>query len=239
MLGLLRQLRSYKLADAAKVRLGRFNDGGYVMVDLFDNVQAAYSLGINDDVSWDLDVAAKGIPIYQYGHTINQLPEPHLLFHWERMGISGAPNDDPDFTTLEHLVVSNGHEHSTDLLLKCDIEGAEWLLLAKTPSKVLQQFSQIVLEVHQMEWLGQVGHADNVRQALVNLTAHHHVVHVHANNYAPWICLGGIPVPNSIELMLVRKSEGSFSISDEIFPTSLDMPCNPNLSDLFLGKFDY
>ena len=36
------------------IRVGRDNDGGYVMVNDFDDVKNAYSCGINDDVSWDL-----------------------------------------------------------------------------------------------------------------------------------------------------------------------------------------
>jgi hypothetical protein len=238
-LNVLRMLRPHKLANTSKVRLGRFNDGGYVMADLFAGTEAAYSLGINDDVSWDMDVAAMGIPVYQYDHTIDRLPESHPLFHWEKKGISGIRDENPEFATLEDLVQKNGHEHTGDLLLKCDIEGAEWLLLARTPNRVLRQFRQIVIEVHQLEWLGQSGHADNLRQAITNLTSHHSVIHVHANNYAPWMCLGGVPVPNSLELTLVRDDVGSMTFSDETFPTALDMPCNPLSADLYLGRFAY
>lgn len=70
----LRPLRPYDLVDTPRIRLGRNFDGGYVMADCFDDVEAAYSLGINDDVSWDFDIAMRGIDVYQYDHTIDALP---------------------------------------------------------------------------------------------------------------------------------------------------------------------
>ena len=41
------------------VRVGRDYDGGYVMVDDFKDVKNAYSCGINDDISWDLDFSTR------------------------------------------------------------------------------------------------------------------------------------------------------------------------------------
>lgn len=44
-------MEPYELVGFEKIRVGRNNDGGYVMVDDFDGIEAAYSIGINDDVS--------------------------------------------------------------------------------------------------------------------------------------------------------------------------------------------
>ena len=43
-----------------KIRIGGPNDGGYVMIDHFSDVAAAYSLGVGPDVSWDVDIAEIG-----------------------------------------------------------------------------------------------------------------------------------------------------------------------------------
>jgi hypothetical protein len=238
-LGALQSLRPHTLAGAEKVRVGRFFDGGYVMLDLFDNVQAAYSLGINDDVSWDLDIAARGIPVYQYDHTISGLPEDHPLFHWEPKCIGGVADEGRGIETLERLIAKNGHDEATNMILKCDIEGSEWPLLQRTSNSTLRRFSQIVIEIHSMDRLADRQHADTVRRAFSNLTASHRVVHVHANNFARWEILGGVPVPEVIELTLARKDLGSFSVSDEVFPTSLDMPCMPERADYYLGRFSF
>ncbi len=234
----LARLRPQRLIGGRKVRVGRFHDGGYVMIDDFKDLEAAYSLGINDDVSWDIDFARLGVPIFQYDHTIADLPEQHPLFNWEPIEISGAPTGD-DTASLQELIQKNGHDAVTNMLLKCDIEGSEWLLLQQTPNAVLRQFRQIVIELHSLEFLLNPWDGDNVRRSIMNLTASHHVVHVHANNYAPMIVMGGIPVPNVLELTLMRKDAGEFVTSDEVFPTALDMPCHSLAADIFLGRFAF
>jgi hypothetical protein len=236
-LQVLRMMRPYSLAGQKKIRLGRFNDGGYVMVDDFAAAEAAYSLGINDDVSWDLDIARLGIPVYQYDHTIPRLPEEHELFHWEKKCISGIADPAAGIESLETLIEKNGHQNANNLILKCDIEEAEWLLLRQTPNRILRKFKQIVIELHHMQYLAEDEHADNVRAAIANLTASHKVVHVHANNFAEWVVLGGIPVPGVLELTLLRDDSGEFTYSEETFPTLLDMSCYSKSADFYLGKF--
>jgi hypothetical protein len=235
----LRMLRPRKLVGSEKVRLGRLYDGGYVMIDRFDGVEAAYSLGINDDVSWDLDVAARGIPCFQYDPTIEALPKQHSLFQWKPVWIGGDVDRAANRETLESLIGQNGHENSRNLILKCDIEGAEWPVLQQTPTRVMRQFRQIVIEFHNLGMLADPNHGNNVRNAFLNLTASHHVVHVHANNFAGWQVVGGVPVPEVLELTLLRKDEGQFDISDERFPSELDMPCHSGSADMYLGRFEF
>lgn len=238
-LNTLRMLRPRKLVGSGKIRLGRLFDGGYVMVDRFEGIEAAYSLGINDDVSWDLDVAAQGIPCFQYDPTIEALPQQHPLFNWKPVWIGGDVDAAANRESLESLIVQNGHDRSRDLLLKCDIEGAEWALLQRTPSRVLRQFRQMVFEFHDLGMLCDPQHGNNVRNAFLNLTASHHVVHVHANNFAGWHVVGGVPVPAVIELTMLRKDEGEFVISEEVFPSELDMPCRSDSADMYLGRFEF
>lgn len=238
-LGALRLLRPHTAEGVEKIRVGRFFDGGYVMVDKFEGIEAAYSLGINDDVSWDLDMACRGIPIFQYDHTIDGLPDQHPLFNWEPICISGQQDSANNVESLESLIAKNKHERYRNMLLKCDIEGSEWYLLARTPNGVLAQFSQIVIEIHNMAYLSEMHHANNVRRALDNLTASHKVVHVHANNFSPWAIVGGVPVPTVLELTLLRHDMAEMAPSDEVFPTPLDMPCNSRVADFYLGRFAY
>ena len=233
----LRLMRPYDLLGAPLIRLGRAFDGGYVMVDAFEGVEAAYSLGINDDVSWDFDIAQRGIDIFQYDHTIEQLPFEHTRFNWSRRGISHVAEGELD--TLENLIAENGHRQAKNMLLKCDIEGSEWLALAYAPSQALSQFSQIVLELHRLGDLHLPASAHIARQALLNLTASHHVVHVHGNNFGSFSVVGGIPVPDVLELTLARKDLGRFAPSTKVFPTELDMPCHSRSADLYLGRFEF
>ncbi|MDR2776538.1 MAG: hypothetical protein LBB17_00620 [Puniceicoccales bacterium] len=54
------------VVDKNLVRIGCDHDGGYIMVDDFGKCDAAYSFGIGNDVSWDLDIAKRGIDVFMY-----------------------------------------------------------------------------------------------------------------------------------------------------------------------------
>jgi len=232
----LRLLRPHDVLDAEKIRVGRPFDGGYVMIDKFDNVDGAYSFGINDDTSWDFDIAQRDIDVYQYDHTIAGLPEENPRFHWQPIGI--APTSSDEMRSIVDVVNAHGHQNANNLILKCDIECAEWETLLHTPRSTLRKFSQIVIELHDIY---RVGNPDDhiIRQALVNLTNSHHVIHIHANNYGGMRVVGGIPLPNVVEVTLLRKDMGTFRPSVTNFPTPLDVPCNRSAADFFLGTFDF
>jgi hypothetical protein len=235
---LLRFLRPYRAVGLDLIRIGRPFDGGYVMVDAFNGVEFAYSLGICDDVSWDFDIAQLGIDVYQYDHTIDKLPFEHGRFHWEKMGISHT--SEGNLKSLGDLITENGHSSATNMLLKCDIEGNEWLSFAFTSTSIFKQFSQMVVEIHYLKQFGDPSFATTARQALLNITTHHHAVHIHGNNHGgKFETVGGIPLPPTLEVTLLRKDMASFEPATHTFPTALDMPCNPQAADFYLGRFTF
>jgi hypothetical protein len=72
-----------------------------------------------------------------------------------------------------------------------------------------------------------------------NLYASHRVVHIHANNYGGMGVVGGYAVPCVLEVTLARLDISEFEASDETFPTAMDMPCNKDAADIYLGRFDF
>jgi len=117
------------------------------------------------------------------------------------------------FGTLKDQMTARDHAKPRvvggDLLLKMDIEGSEWDVLADPSNQpFLQQFSQIILEFHSIG--GSETH--DVRQQLVgmqNLLRDFVVVHVHGNN-----CCGevhGLPsgynIPRILEATLVHRAK--------------------------------
>ena len=239
VVSILGMLKVYDCRSLQKKRFGRAFDGGYVMADDFDGITAAYSFGISDDVSWDIDIADIGIDIHQYDHTIDGLPTTHSRFNWRKIGLSHANQEDGSLQRLERLLSDNGHDETADLVLKCDIEGHEWSVFSDLTISLLKRFRQIVVELHALQSLSDCEQAETIRRAVVNLTAHHNVIHVHANNWAPWAILGSIPIPTVLELTLLRKDRGTFLDSSESFPTALDMPNNPDRADFPLGNFRF
>ena len=138
------------------------------------------------------------------------------------------------------MIEVNALQEEGNLILKCDIEGSEWEMLAEADLSTLSQFTQIIVEIHFLGDLNDTDYVDMLDRAISKLTSNHRVVHVHGNNCAPYLVFAGIPFPSVIELTLLRVEAGvCFRESHETFPTTLDMPCSPHLVDLQLGAFRF
>lgn len=232
---LLSMLAPMSVVGIAKIRVGRDYDGGYVMLDHGLDGVVAYSCGICEDVSWDLQIAERGTEIHQYDHTIDGLPETHARFHWQKRGICGNGNREPGLATLSDLMRENGHVGRRDLLLKMDIEGAEWDALTSLTNAELSSFSQIVLELHGLSKIFRNDWRAKVLTGVRHLNETHQVVHLHANNHSVVRLLDGVAMPDCVEVTCVRRTDHRFELCSDVFPTELDMPCNRDRGDIFLG----
>src|SRR5215469_4147796 len=78
----LHLIRPYAVKGFQKVRFGSASDGGYIILDDFRTVDTAFSFGISENADWDLDVAKRGVTVYQFDHTIDKPPitDSRLIF---------------------------------------------------------------------------------------------------------------------------------------------------------------
>ena len=65
-----------------RILIGKRGDGSYVMLDDFENIKIAYSIGIANMLQFDSALADKGIDVYMYDHTIDKLVRERRRFHW-------------------------------------------------------------------------------------------------------------------------------------------------------------
>ena len=228
--------------DAAgldKRRLGNLCDGGYVVAGAFLDVHAAYSFGIGPDVSFDLQLAALGIPVRMFDHTVKGPGTAHELFSFHKQGLGAADHPAESLFTLEHHLRACGDWGRTDLLLKLDVEGAEFDALAQCGPGLLRHFQQIVLELHWLQRLAEPVYYSDFVQALQVLKAGFHIVHVHANNCVPIFLMENLPVPGVLELTLVRKDLIEAVPSRTAYPTALDFPNNHLAPDFPLWYYPF
>lgn len=226
--------------DAKYTRVGNNFDGGYIMLDGFsaNNVDAAYSFGIANDVSWDEEIAKRGIHVYMYDHTINELPKHNSHFHFYKKGVTGDLEEDC-LDTLNNLIVRNGHQKSNKLLLKMDIEGNEWNVFEHAPSSVINQFSQIVIEFHGLDPNASNEDLSKILLVLNKINQTHQSIHVHANGYCQihWLC--ELALPHLLEVTYIRRAdyEDRLVQNTRKFPTKIDQPTFSWLPDVSLGIF--
>ncbi|HEX2941859.1 MAG TPA: FkbM family methyltransferase [Rhodopila sp.] len=235
VLATLRLLRPQAVIGIGKRRIGGSHDGGYVMLDDFDGIDIAYSLGIGPDVSWDLALAERGAFVYQYDHTVPEVPSAHPRFQHIRTGISHSDTLSPDLRRLDTLMRSNGDGRRSDMILKIDIEGHEWDALDALDTAVFAQFRQIVAEFHGLRLLRVPSFRERAYRLFLKLQQTHQVVHVHGNNFSGMQRVGGIDIPDCLELTYVARDRYRFVPAEETLPGALDAPNDPARPDLPLG----
>ncbi len=220
-----------------KLRVGGMRDGGYVMLDDFGTAGAAYSLGVGGDVSWDLEMADYGLTVHQFDHTVPGPPMQHPSFQFQKKGIGAV--DDGEFVSISSAIHANGHANRRDLILKIDIECAEWEALDATPDKDIERFEQIVAEFHGFLRIGEQQWREMTQRVLGRLFRSHAAYHVHANNWADFQIIEGVPVPDVLEVSYVRRDRAIVTPSTEFFPTHFDLPCHPDRPEIVLGSFRF
>lgn len=227
--------RVMKVIDYQLVRVGGDGDGGYVMINDFDTSSSVYSYGIGEDVTFENWIAKKCNNVYCYDHTIDELPANRSdKLRFIRIGIADTDNLEENVMTLESAVYLNGDLQVDNLLLKMDVEGAEWDVLDNIKNDVLNQFKQITLELHD---LTNVIHKDKVIRVLEKLNKTHQVVWVHANNTLGIEKGTKTFLPPLLEITYVRRANYKFVDIHYDAPNSIDKPNNQEMSDVFLDNW--
>lgn len=241
--GLRARLKIKQIINKNFVRIGKANDGGYIMVDNFQNdstSKVAYSFGISNDVSWDLDMARRGFNVFMYDPTIDALPMENERFHFFKEGIAGFEFKAHRVNTLEHFIKTNGHELKGNMILKMDVEGAEWSFLATASTQTLSKFDQIVFEFHNMTKPKDQSVMNATLACIKKINQTHSLVHLHANNYGSIIFLDNkILFPDVLELTYVKTANYELVDDENIFlPIPLDQPNNKRYQDIPLGYWN-
>ena len=125
------------------------------------------------------------------------------------------------------------------MILKIDVEGAEWDVLDAATSDELARFSQIVGEFHEFSNVKDPAWRDKVQRVLVKLRSMFDVVHVHGNNWGKLNVIANVAVPEAIELTFANRSIYECGETNEIFPTALDQPNFNARPDIFLGNMRF
>jgi hypothetical protein len=212
-------LRVERLADPniGFSRFGNQFDGGYVMLNDFNNNDALVSLGVGNDVTLDAELSKTISKVHFYDHTVSDLPQTihNAVLHKEEIGYIKE-----NAVTLEETLIRL--KPSGDTILKMDIEGSEWEVLENTVS--LGDFKQIVIEFHGLHQLVNLDAFIKIAFALRKIHSTHAPVHLHANNYAPLAIIGNSAVPDVIEVTYLNRSKYKTTLIDSLPGAEFDSP---------------
>ena len=236
IISLLGLVRPRQMVTDHKVRIGADGDGGYVMPSLALKSTAVLSIGIGDQVSFDIDLAERGATVLQFDHTIAGAPQAHPRVTFNRLG--WAAHDAGDLRSLHTMMQGIDWARAEHPVLKFDTEGAEWDALAAADPADLARFDVIAGEFHGFHNLAVPSVYHQIHAVLSKLRASHVPVHLHANNATGIRLVLGVPVPPLMEITWVRKDAvATAGPCTEPIPGPLDRPNMADRPDICLRPF--
>jgi hypothetical protein len=195
------ELKPVALKNCVLTRVGRPHDGGYVMCgNLVSGAEAVYSYGIGDEDSWGCAIAtALKTPIHQYDCFTASRPRCATAasdFHAECVGSSRETIDERPYDTLSNQIARN-NDATKRLIVKMDVEGAEWATLLATPDEVLETIDQLPMELHGVNERRTI---DVIRK----LKRTFYLANLHFNNWACSADVDPFPAP-AFQVLWVNK----------------------------------
>jgi hypothetical protein len=212
-----------------KIRLGVNQDGGYVIADIPNVIYDCYlSCGVANEESFSRDFINKykmtkdnsfafdgSIDAYPTSYTEN------ITFY--KKYISNVNNENN--TTMEDII-----KNHNNIFMKMDIEGGEYHWFEYIDDSLLDRFSQMVIEIHN---INSPENLTKINILMNKLNKYHYIVHVHGNNHSDVINM----IPSVVEITFINKKYLPIQeLNKQKLPIpNLDYPCDPNKPDIDLN----
>ena len=225
------QLLRPVVTEHALIRVGGDGDGGYIVPDDLDGIEACFSPGVGYIATFEKALLERGIRVFQIDASVEQTPcpGPNTVFEKKFLGIRTRDN----VITLDDWVREKMPVLSGDLLLEIDIEGHEWLALAQVSDETLLRFRIIVIELHLLSHMLD-GLAPVFEPVLSRLAQHFDVIHVHPNNGAVRLSGRSGEAIDVFEVTYLRKDRSQRRDRGAPLPHPLDQDNAPHLRPLHI-----
>jgi hypothetical protein len=205
------------------LRLGGAGDGGYLVPDDLGGVATCLSGGIGHDSRFERDCADRGMQVFLADGSVTAPSVSHPRFRFTRLYIGAVAGEDA--TTLDAWTAAHPETCGGDILLKLDVEGAEYETILAASDALLARCRVIVIECHRLDHLWSGPFYSIVARAFDKLLVNHACVHIHPNNADGMLRHRGLDVPPTMEFTFLRRdrlpAEPAWR-SD--FPHALDQP---------------
>jgi len=213
--------RLYPMASNHElIRLGPKGDGGYVIPNDLDGIEACFSPGVSVVSGFEKDCADLGMKVFLADKSVSGPVSEHALFSFTKKFV-GATSDQ-DFMTIDEWVASALPECQSDLLLQIDIEGCEYEVFLSTSDSLLRRFRIIVAEFHYLDHLWSAPFFQLAGRAFDKLLQTHACIHIHPNNVGGVLRKNGLVIPPVMEFTFQRRDRLTNPSYQRMFPSPLD-----------------
>lgn len=202
------------------VRLGPQADGGYLVPDDFDGIEALFSPGVDQISGFEKDCADLGMKVYMADRSVERPAVEHELFSFSQknLGVVG----DESTLTLDGWVTESVPASSSDLMLQIDIEGSEYEVFLGASDELMARFRIIVAEFHHLDLFFSRPYFALASRSFEKILRTHDCVHIHPNNSRGSVRARGIEMPKIAEFTFVRRDRFERVGFVTQFPHALD-----------------
>jgi len=212
------------------IRLGPEKDGGYLVPDDLEGIEACFSPGVSTSSDFELACAQRGMQVFLADYSVDGPATRHGNFHFTKKFVGATTSE--RFMTMADWVRQAAVATDSDLLLQMDIEGYEYETLLSMPDELLKRFRIIVVEFHRLHHLWSAPFFRLAVSAFAKILQTHACVHLHPNNCRSSICMQGLEIPRVMEFTFFRKDRFRKHAYAKTFPHALDRDntSNPHLA---------
>lgn len=210
-----------------KIRLGKDNDGGYIICDIPNiNYNILIAGGIEDDTSFEEDFSKiyKNTKCLLFDGTIERLPKENysenIIFIQKNIGFDNTDT----FTNLHEIINVN-----RSIFIKMDIEGWEIPWIKSLSDEQMDKFEQIVIEFHNP-------FSNEENDVFNKINNSHILVHFHGNNCCDIRLYKNVMIPNVFECTYLHKKyfTAELELNTDLIPSNIDMK-NTDNPEIFIS----
>ncbi len=208
-----------------KMRLGEKNSGGYIICDISNiKYDILISGGIGNKILFEEDFVnkyeTKGII---YDKNIKKNPSINNSICFVKKHVSASNND--NFTNIHEII-----ENNNNIFVKMKIKGYEIPWLENLNEHQMNKFKQMIIVFYSP-------FSEHEKHIFKKINKTHILVHFHGNNKYSARLYKGKLFPNVFECTYLHKKyfNDFKTMNDNRIPSILDMPNNPNMSEILIN----
>jgi hypothetical protein len=207
-------------SDKPLLRLGPAGDGGYLVPDDLDAIEACFSPGVSLLSGFEADCVRRGMAAFLADASVAgpAQPDPGFVFTRKFVGVTSSDA----FMTMDDWVSHSLPGKQSDLLLQMDIEGCEYEVLLGMSDALLRRFRIVVVEFHDLEELWNRPWFKLASRAFEKVLQGHACVHIHPNNCHGLFRRRGLEIPRTAEFTFLRRDRVAGARPARVFPHPLD-----------------
>lgn len=187
------------------IRLSPDGDGGYLVLDNLEGIEACFSPGADVISEFELACLQRKMKVFMADKSVEKptIDLSQTKYSFINKFIECTNNE--NFITMDEWVKLSNVSSSTDLLLQIDIEGSEYNTIINMSDSLMKRFRIMAIEFHKLEILWSPDFFEYANIAFRKILQTHICVHIHPNNCCGVYSHMGIDIPRVAEFTFLEE----------------------------------